>query len=491
MALAVDGLHTTRAIEYEVHSPEDANGMFDILTYEKGGSVLRMLQQYLGETAFRDGVRLYLKRHAYANTVTTDLWDAIEEASGKPVRQIMDTWILQGGHPLITIDGGVVSQSPFSYGQPLEGTTSAIGSLWQVPLLTRNLASHSVTATQLGADPIDLGNGPGSVLANAGGSGVYRVAYAEADAAVIAGSLSSLQPLERAVLMNDALAATQAGKMELSAFFHLAANLGNDDEPATWGAVVRALTLLNRLATPEERGSVASATVSLLLGKANALGWEAKAHESERTPGLRGLLLGALGTIGHHQPTIEEAIARFNGSEPLNADLEPAILEIVGSQNRPGAFDHLLERFRNPANPQQEMAYLYALAGFPDSAKSAQVFEMARTEVRTQNAPFLIAQLLTNRKTGPETWALVETHFAELLERFPTNSHPRMLGSLATLCGDEAAAARATAFLLANPLKSGQQTVLQALERLQNNVAFGQRVRGTLMATFSTLGDSA
>ena len=491
MALAVDGLHTTRAIEYEVHSPEDANGMFDVLTYEKGGSVLRMLQQYLGETAFRDGVRLYLKRHAYANTVTTDLWDAIEEASGKPVRQIMDTWILQGGHPLISVNNGVVSQSPFSYGPPLVGTDSAIGTTWQVPLLTRNVDSHSVTATQLGAEPVNLGNGPGSVLANAGGSGVYRVAYAPADAAVIAPSLSSLAPLERAVLMNDALAATQANKMAISDFFHLAANLGNDEEPATWGAVIRALALLNRVASPKERSDVAKATVSLLMNKATSLGWEASSHESDRTPGLRGQLIGALGTIGHHQPTIEEAIARFNSPEPLNADLEPAILEIVGSQNRPGAFDRMLEKFKNPANPQQEMAYLYALAGFPDSAKSAHVFEMARTEVRTQNAPFLIAQLLANRTTGPETWLLIEAHFAELLERFPVNSHPRMLSSLATLCGDEETAKRATAFLQANPLKSGQKTVLQALERLQNNVTFGRQVRGTIAATLKPYGDSA
>ncbi len=491
MALAIDGLHNTRAIEYEVQSPEDADGMFDILTYEKGGSVLRMLQQYLGETAFRDGVRLYLKRHAYANTVTTDLWDAIEEASGKPVREIMNTWILQGGHPLITVEDGVVSQSPFSYGPPLVGTESAIGTTWQVPLLTRNLASHSVTATQLGSEPVNLGNGPGSVFANAGGAGVYRVAYGPADAAVIAASLSSLAPLERAVLMNDALAATQANKMGLGDFFNLAANLGDDDEPATWGAVIRALALLNRVASPEERGSVAAATVSLLLEKATALGFEPRSGESERTPGLRGQLIGALGTIGHHQPTIEEAIARFNGQAPLNADLEPAILEIVGSQNRPGAFDHLLNRFKNPANPQQEMAYLYALAGFPDSARSAQVFEMARTEVRSQNAPFLIAQLLANRTTGPETWVLIEENFAELLERFPTNSHPRMLSSLATLCGDPAMATRATKFMQANPLKSGQKTVLQALERLQHNVAFAERVRGTIVAALTTFGDSA
>ena len=116
MALQIDGLHSTRPIEYEVVSPSESQGMFDLLTYEKGGSVLRMLQQFLGEDTFRDGIRLYLKKHAYANTVTTDLWDALEEASGQPVRQIMNTWILQGGHPQITLENGVLTQAPFAYG---------------------------------------------------------------------------------------------------------------------------------------------------------------------------------------------------------------------------------------------------------------------------------------------------------------------------------------------------------------------------------------
>ena len=81
-ALQIDGLHSTRPIEYEVVSPDDTRGMFDILTYEKGGSVLRMLEQYLGDETFRDGIRHYLLKHSYANTVTTDLWDALEETSG-------------------------------------------------------------------------------------------------------------------------------------------------------------------------------------------------------------------------------------------------------------------------------------------------------------------------------------------------------------------------------------------------------------------------
>jgi puromycin-sensitive aminopeptidase len=137
LALQIDGLHSTRPIEYEVVSPDDMRGMFDLLTYEKGGSVLRMLEQYLGAETFRDGIRHYLTKHAYANTVTTDLWDALEDASKEPVRDVMNTWILQGGHPLVTLENGLLRQQPFAYGAT-DGP-SAIGSSWAVPIFTRSL----------------------------------------------------------------------------------------------------------------------------------------------------------------------------------------------------------------------------------------------------------------------------------------------------------------------------------------------------------------
>ncbi|MHB8295304.1 MAG: M1 family metallopeptidase, partial [Acidimicrobiales bacterium] len=101
-ALDVDALASTRPIEFEVKRPEDADAMFDVLTYQKGASVLRMLQRYLGEERFQAGVRHYLELHQYGNAETTDLWDAIEEAAGQPVRALMDTWVFQGGYPVIT-----------------------------------------------------------------------------------------------------------------------------------------------------------------------------------------------------------------------------------------------------------------------------------------------------------------------------------------------------------------------------------------------------
>ena len=98
-ALDVDALAHTRTVEYEVRSPADADGMFDLLTYQKGGSVLRMLERWLGADAFRAGVRGYLDRYQLSNTETTDLWDALEAATGEPVRRIMDSWIFQPGFP--------------------------------------------------------------------------------------------------------------------------------------------------------------------------------------------------------------------------------------------------------------------------------------------------------------------------------------------------------------------------------------------------------
>ena len=79
-AMGVDGLHSTRPIEFAVRAPRDAEAMFDVLTYEKGGSVLRMLEQYLGAEVFRDGVRRYLERHAFGNAETADLWKALGDA---------------------------------------------------------------------------------------------------------------------------------------------------------------------------------------------------------------------------------------------------------------------------------------------------------------------------------------------------------------------------------------------------------------------------
>src|SRR5207302_2017804 len=146
-ALSVDGLHSTRPIEFPVRAPRDADAMFDVLTYEKGASVLRMLEQYLGPDVFRDGVRGYLREHAYDNADTGDLWAALGQAAWAPIPAVMDGWIFQPGFPLVSarLEGGdlVLGQQRFSYlPEPLPGSTpSPRNQLWLVPLQIRLVSS--------------------------------------------------------------------------------------------------------------------------------------------------------------------------------------------------------------------------------------------------------------------------------------------------------------------------------------------------------------
>ena len=103
-ALATDGLRASRAIEFPVGRPDEVQDMFDVITYDKGAAVLRMIERHLGEDNYRRGLHFYLDKHRYSNTDTTDLWDALEVASGQPVRATMGTWVDQAGHPLVSAE---------------------------------------------------------------------------------------------------------------------------------------------------------------------------------------------------------------------------------------------------------------------------------------------------------------------------------------------------------------------------------------------------
>src|SRR5438067_5418024 len=186
LAMQIDGQSSTRPVEFPVGRPEEAESMFDVLTYQKGCAVLRMLEQYLGDEPFRQGIRRYLDTHRHGNTETTDLWDAIEAASGEPARTTMDSWIFQGGHPVVTVtptDGGealALDQLPFRY-LPDRAAADAIGSGWRVPVLLRAGVNGSVEEQRV---LLDEGGASASfsgpvewVVANSGGWGFYRVRY--------------------------------------------------------------------------------------------------------------------------------------------------------------------------------------------------------------------------------------------------------------------------------------------------------------------------
>ncbi len=296
-----------------------------------------------------------------------------------------------------------------------------------------------------------------------------------------------LAPLERYNLVSDAWAAALSGQAPLADLLRLARTMadGGEDDPSVWSVVLGALGLFDRVVPGADRPALAGATRSLLGPLESVLGWEPRPDDGERTPALRASVLRTLGTIGDAPATKAEAAKRFAAaaSSSLHPDTESAVLEIVASGGGGDEFEAFLERYRNPANPQQEMRYLYALAAFEDATLAARTFELAVTEVRTQNAPFLLQALLANRITGPGSWTRVTERWDTLVERFPTNTLPRMLDGVRGLCTPASLAEEVTRFVESHPLPAGGKTVEQTLERLAVNVAFGTREAAGLAGT--------
>ncbi len=496
-AFEVDSLHSTRPIEFEVVSPEDAEGMFDVLTYEKGAAVLRMLEQYLGEDVFRDGIRHYLSVHQYSNTETTDLWDAIEESSGEPVRQIMDSWIFQGGYPVVEAElvGDRtlrLRQERFQY--PIDDSHAPDGNepLWSVPTLFTWSAGGTehhdrVLLTERQLD-VDLPEVVDWVHVNAGGSGFYRTRYRGALRGHLIAHVGELSPLERYDLIDDAFASVLQAASTATAFIELARSFADDTDLAVWQRLAGAFSSLDRIVDDDTRVRLQSTVRALAAPALHRMGWTPVNDESDRDRQTRATLFELVGVVGADDDVIARARATHeayvddpNGVDPAMA---AAAINVISDQGDAQDFEVFLERFRKSDNPQEEMRYLYSLARFRDKECFGRLLDLCLSEVRTQNAPFVLARALTNRYNGSDAWDFIRRNWAALLERFPSSTIVRMAEGVRTL-SDPAVAQDVAGFFAEHPLPQGTKAIAQHLERMRVNVAFRERERDALSAALN------
>ena len=501
MAFDTDSLASTRPIEFEVISPEDAEGMFVILTYEKGAAVLRMIEQYLGEDQFRAGVRAYLSEFSYGNTETNDLWDAVETATGQPVRSVADSWIFQGGYPLVSASlsaGGNalhLAQEPFRYTEaPIptarrgaaegdEEQNEALASIWQIPVLARvqRAGGQELLRVLLDAPSatIPLQQPADSVLlVNAGGHGFYRVRYAPSLlAALTARPQDHLSSIERYALLDDAYAAMLAGATTSAEVVALCRRLADDDDLSVWQRIAGIFGALSRLVADADRPHF-EATVRSIAGPAlDIAGWEPAEGESERQRELRATLFSLLGITGNDPRVQERATALHDrpSTKAVDPSLLSAAINVLAAHGDAARYDEFLAASESSSTPQEQRRYLYALADFRDDGLTDRTLDRCTSgAIRSQDAPFVIGRALGNRVQGPRVWRHIVTNWAELNERFPSNTIVRMVSSVATFT-DPAMASEINGFFAEHPVPQGTKTLTQNLEKLAVNVALAER----------------
>jgi puromycin-sensitive aminopeptidase len=485
-AFSVDGLVSTRPIEYPVHAPKDADAMFDILTYEKGASVLRMLEQHIGPTVFRDGVRQYLRAHAHGNADTKDLWTALGTVAHQPVPELMNGWIFQPGFPLVTADLRDkelrLSQQRFTYLQQ-EPTAEQ---LWQIPVQIRlaigDRTEHRRLLLTERETSIGIPAGVTSVFVNEGGHGFYRVRHrALLLEQLLDQGLDRLAPIERFILMSDAWATTVAGVMPLVEYLELTAHFKNERDKNVWAVLLDSFSFLNRILTPEDRPVLEAFVSTRVTPAMKDLGWDPQPGESDLVRQLRGDLIGALGRLGNDAAMQQEAADRYQRyrKDPTTIDpnLVPALVAILAHTGDEARYDEFLDRYRTASTPQEERRYLFSLASFRPKELLKQT--LARTingEIRTQDAPFIVGALMTNVDGREQAWEFVKANWDQMERLFPKQGLRRMCGGIVGLATPELEQ-DVRGFFTARKIDLGGKTLEQYLEQLRVAVSFRERER--------------
>ncbi len=478
-AFDTDALSTTRPIEFPVHSPAEAEGMFDVLTYQKGSAVVRMLEQYLGEDAFRDGIRRYLQTHQFGNTETGDLWDALEAETGEPVRAMMDSWIFQGGFPLLQADGepgGLLTlrQRPFSY-LDCDGGDAR----WHVPVAVRSGPGNANRAL-LDGDEVSVPVEGHPIMANAGGHGFYRVAYTEPLRHALLGHLGTLEPLERYTVLDDTLALSLAGDLpavEVATLLERLVAIGETDL-SIWQLGAAAVGILDRAVADDDRPTWSAwvrATIAPLWAE---LGTGVAAADDDRRRALRGLVLGLVATHGDPDAlALAGSLLAQAMSDPHSVDsgLASGALTAVSVHADAAQFDAIVGRFHSGTTPQEQIRFLYAAASVADPELFEQYLALlASGDVRSQNLAFAYRAALRNRRHAAHAWAVIRDDWDAIIDRLPFNSTHRLVEGV-NVQTDPDTADEIEAFLGDHPVPQATTLIAQHLERMRVSVAFHRR----------------
>ncbi len=367
-AMEGDARSTTHPIQQPIATEAEANSAFDDITYKKGQSFLRMLESFLGEDIFRDGIRQYIATHKYSNSTTSDLWNALSEASKKPVGEIAAGWTEQPGFPVVKVkreEGNKVSLTQERFTVNFRNAPLLE---WKIPL-TYAVVGEAPATLLMANKTGNLQNIPTdrALKLNVNGAGNYRVEYDEPSWNLLLQALSKLDVEDRVNLLSDAWALVQANRTPVSLYFELVEKLPASTELAEREQLSNVLDFINRLLVgSSEREKFQRSARSLLRPTFETLGWDPKAVEPPAAGNLRASLITALGDL-NDQKIISGCRERFakylTNRESLAPDLRPPVFAIVGHYADEKTWSKLHELGLKTTSSEEKQDYYDALAG--------------------------------------------------------------------------------------------------------------------------------
>ena len=497
--LGVDALASTRPISSKVRTAAEAEEMFDALTYEKGASVLRMLEQFLGEDVLRRGIREYIRAHQFGNAPAADLWAALEAASGQPVPAIARDWFARPGFPVVTVSAAgpdlgtlTVGQSRFQADPNARPDADAP---WAIPLTfafedDQGIRRHRVLMTDARATVALPADGKVRwVYANAGEQGFYRTRYDQGLRDALAASSARLSPEERFGLLDNTWALAQKGELPIGEFLDLVVRFRGDDTRIVVEGLAGYLgTLGDRLVNDSERALFAGFIEDFYGALVDSLGWDARPQEGDEPKLARAAALWTLGGVARPAALIHDMTERLERywADPTSLDptLATAVLRLCARVGGKERYDRYLERYHAAATPEDRDRYLVAFGDFAAPGLTPAILALILSEaIRGQDIWKPLRGLLSNPATQGETWAFIKANWPALRRKGGSVGAQRIIGGTKALWRAEWLDEVERFFSdPANRVASAERTLTQSLEFLRLGLAFRREQQERLSA---------
>ncbi len=425
-AMGQDALPTTHAIQQVIRDESEANSAFDGISYQKGGQVLRMIEDWIGPDVFRAGMRRYMKAHAYSNATSADLWAALGAASGRDVAGVAAGFTEQPGIPLVKVtrscEGGKASitltQDRFTIHDPHPRAET-----WTIPVTVGGpgmAAQHILLTGQPKTLPI--AGCAAAVKVNYGENGYYRTQYDAASLAALAKALPTLSPADRADVLGDQYALFRAERAPLGDYMSLLPSLKGERHIAVWEETLGRLGSIDRTLTGSpERAAFDAYAVELIKPAFAELGWDAKPGEAFLKSQLRPEFISALGRFGD-TATIAEAKRRFQafaaGKATLSPALRGAVLSIVGRGMDRTTWEQLRALGVKATSTEEKLRYFSAMAAAADPALMEANIQFAYSgEIPNGRIMQFVGAMSQNSGKADQVFELAVAHEADFAKR--------------------------------------------------------------------------
>lgn len=445
-ALSLDSLRSSHPIEVPIKRADEVNQIFDAISYSKGSCVLRMIAAYLGEQTFLEGIRQYIKKHAYGNTKTEDLWAALSDASGKPVEKIMDIWTKYVGYPVVTVTENEgsntihVKQNRFLRTgdvKPEEDET-----LYPVFLGLRTKDGVNEDLTLSGREHDFEVPSTDFFKLNANHSGTYRTSYTPARLQKLgeAAKQGLLSVEDRAGMIADAGALASSGYQKTSGILSLLKSFNSESEFVVWDELLTRISAIRSAWIFEEqttKDALKTFQRELVSPKAHEKGWSFSANDDHIESQFKALLFGSAGLAGDEKiiKAAQDMFANFAAGDrkAIHPNIRGSVYAIALQNGGDKEFDTILNEYKTSKDADERNTALRSLGRSRGEKLMKRALALPLSnDVKGQDVYMPIGGLRNDKEGIEALWEYLKGNWEELNKKCPASLG--MLSSIVQIC---------------------------------------------------------